>query len=219
MSGRRCQSTALRPSSSAKRIASSKSRNSSSRWSAPWSRRQPRRIASSTASGAAKPLLSVDAPADGRMPTPAVGRRTRQSRRVLLDVRLAWPSHGGMRPAAVPSDQDLTEALRRGRRRLMIAGILALALGAVAIVVPAVASVGTAIFIGWILVFASGFQVADAIAVRHRGRMALRLLLAVLTFAAGPFLPGGAPGGGFSPPGMFLVLVRAARRAPPGGRP
>jgi uncharacterized membrane protein HdeD (DUF308 family) len=70
----------------------------------------------------------------------------------------------------------------------MIAGILALALGAVAIVVPAVASVGTAIFIGWILVFASGFQVADAIAVRHRGRMVLRLLLAVLTFAAGLYL-------------------------------
>jgi uncharacterized membrane protein HdeD (DUF308 family) len=93
-----------------------------------------------------------------------------------------------MTPAAVPQDQDLTEALRRGRRRLMIAGILALALGAVAIVVPAVASVGTAIFIGWILVFASGFQVADAIAVRHRGRMVLRLLLAVLTFAAGLYL-------------------------------
>jgi uncharacterized membrane protein HdeD (DUF308 family) len=70
----------------------------------------------------------------------------------------------------------------------MIAGILALALGTVAIVVPAVASVGTAIFIGWILVFASGFQVADAIAVRDRGRMVLRLLLAVLTFAAGLYL-------------------------------
>jgi uncharacterized membrane protein HdeD (DUF308 family) len=83
---------------------------------------------------------------------------------------------------------DLTEALRRGRRRLMIAGVLALILGAVAIIVPAVASVGTAIFIGWILVIASAFQIADALAVRHRGRMALRLLLAVLSFAAGVYL-------------------------------
>src|SRR4051794_27343475 len=85
-------------------------------------------------------------------------------------------------------DIDMTEALHRGRRRLMIAGIIAIVLGAVAIVVPAVASVGTAIFIGWILVLASGFQAADAFSARHRGRMALRLLLAVLTFAAGFYL-------------------------------
>jgi len=43
---------------------------------------------------------------------------------------------------------DLLEALRRGRKRLMIAGVLMLVLGAVAIIVPAVASVATAIFIG-----------------------------------------------------------------------
>jgi uncharacterized membrane protein HdeD (DUF308 family) len=54
------------------------------------------------------------------------------------------------------------EALRRGRRRLMIAGVIALVLGFVAIVVPAVASVATAIFIGWILVIAAGFMTADA---------------------------------------------------------
>jgi uncharacterized membrane protein HdeD (DUF308 family) len=83
---------------------------------------------------------------------------------------------------------ELTEALRRGRRRLMIAGILAIVIGAVAIVVPAIASVGTAIFIGWILVVAAGFQAADAFAVRDRGRMALRVLLALLTFAAGVYL-------------------------------
>src|SRR3954447_20486299 len=93
-----------------------------------------------------------------------------------------------MSAAPAMSDADFTEALRRGRRRLMIAGVLATALGVVAIIVPAVASVGTAIFIGWILVLASGFQVADALAVRHRGRMVLRLLLAVLSFAAGIYL-------------------------------
>src|SRR3954467_11991079 len=93
-----------------------------------------------------------------------------------------------MRPTAVASGEELTEALRRGRRRLMVAGVLAVVLGAIAILVPAVASVGTAIFIGWILVLAAGWQAADAFSVRHRGRMVLRMLLALLTFAAGLYL-------------------------------
>jgi uncharacterized membrane protein HdeD (DUF308 family) len=83
---------------------------------------------------------------------------------------------------------DLLEALRRGRKRLMLAGVLMLVLGAVAIVVPAVASVATAIFIGWILVIASAFELANAMAVEHGGRRALRAVLAVLTFAAGLYL-------------------------------
>jgi uncharacterized membrane protein HdeD (DUF308 family) len=82
----------------------------------------------------------------------------------------------------------MLEALHKARRRLMVAGGLFLLLGAAAIVVPAVASVATAIFVGWILVVASGIQAADAIAVRHAGRMAVRLLLAVLTFGAGLYL-------------------------------
>jgi uncharacterized membrane protein HdeD (DUF308 family) len=88
----------------------------------------------------------------------------------------------------VSPTQDLTEALRRGRRRLRIAGILALVLGAVSIVVPAAASVGTAVFIGWILVLASAYQAIDAFSVSDRGRMALRLFLAAITFAAGLYL-------------------------------
>lgn len=83
---------------------------------------------------------------------------------------------------------DLAEALRRGRRRLMIAGVLMLVLGAVAIIVPAVASVATAIFIGWILVIASGFELANAMAVEHGARKALRVVLALLTFVAGIYL-------------------------------
>jgi uncharacterized membrane protein HdeD (DUF308 family) len=91
-------------------------------------------------------------------------------------------------PGAGTFTQDLADALHRGRRNLMIAGVLEVILGAVAIIVPAVASVATAIFIGWVLVFASGFYAWDAFSVRHRGRMALRLILAVLTFAAGVYL-------------------------------
>jgi uncharacterized membrane protein HdeD (DUF308 family) len=83
---------------------------------------------------------------------------------------------------------DLFEALRRGRRRLMLAGVLMLVLGAVAIIVPAVASVATAIFIGWILVIASAFDLANAMAIEHGARKALRFVLALLTFVAGIYL-------------------------------
>ena len=92
------------------------------------------------------------------------------------------------RMAGPTTSEDFADALRRGRRRLMIAGVLAIVLGCVAIVVPAVASVATAIFIGWILIIAGGLQFADAFAVPDRGRTALRALLAVLTVAAGLYL-------------------------------
>jgi uncharacterized membrane protein HdeD (DUF308 family) len=86
----------------------------------------------------------------------------------------------------------------------MIAGVLALVLGAIAIVVPAVASVGTAIFVGWILMIASAFQAVDAWAVDHGGRRALRLVLAALTFAAGFYLVVAPLDGAFT---LTVVLV------------
>jgi uncharacterized membrane protein HdeD (DUF308 family) len=92
-------------------------------------------------------------------------------------------------PVAVPPGPgELLDALRRGRRRLMIAGVLALVLGAVAIVVPAVASVATAIFIGWILVIASAFELVNAMSAQYRSRQLLRFILAILTLAAGLYL-------------------------------
>jgi uncharacterized membrane protein HdeD (DUF308 family) len=87
--------------------------------------------------------------------------------------------------SAPPGIAEPVDALRRGRRRLTFAGVVALVLGAVAIVVPAVASVATAIFIGWILVVAGFFEAMNAFSIRDRGRMAVRLLLAVVTLAAG----------------------------------
>jgi uncharacterized membrane protein HdeD (DUF308 family) len=83
---------------------------------------------------------------------------------------------------------DLLEALRRGRRKLMIAGILLLVLGAVAIIVPAVASVTVSLFIGWILVIASAFEIVNAYAVPDRRRMLLRFVFGALTLAAGLYL-------------------------------
>jgi uncharacterized membrane protein HdeD (DUF308 family) len=49
---------------------------------------------------------------------------------------------------------ELADELRHARRRLMIAGVLSLLGGVVAIVLPNIASVATAILIGWVLVFA-----------------------------------------------------------------
>jgi uncharacterized membrane protein HdeD (DUF308 family) len=87
-----------------------------------------------------------------------------------------------------PTPDDLLEAFSRGRRRLMITGVLLMVLGAVAIIVPAVASVTVALFIGWILVIASAFEIVNAYAVPDRRRMLLRFVFGALTLAAGLYL-------------------------------
>ena len=87
------------------------------------------------------------------------------------------------------SAADPADELRRMRRWLLLAGVLSLLGGTVAIVLPNIASVATAIFIGWLLVFASALDVVDAFSNRvDRTRLALRLVMAVLTFAAGLYL-------------------------------
>jgi uncharacterized membrane protein HdeD (DUF308 family) len=110
----------------------------------------------------------------------------------------------------VPRTDDLTDALRKARRRLLIAGVLSLVAGAVAIVVPAVASVATAIFIGWILVFAAVVQAYGAFSVRHAGHRALRLLLAALTLAAGVYLLVAPLDGTFTLTVMLVIWFVAA---------
>jgi uncharacterized membrane protein HdeD (DUF308 family) len=99
----------------------------------------------------------------------------------------------GTAPSATPytpraTTADPAEELKRARRWLTIAGALSLLAGVVAIVLPNVASVAIAIFIGWLLVFASALYVVDAFSTRDGKRIALRLLMAALTFAAGVYL-------------------------------
>jgi uncharacterized membrane protein HdeD (DUF308 family) len=99
----------------------------------------------------------------------------------------------GTAPSATPfttraSTADPAEELRRTRRWLMIAGVLSLLGGIVAVVLPNLASVATAIFVGWLLVFAGAMYVVDAFSTRDRTRIALRLLMAVLSFIAGVYL-------------------------------
>jgi uncharacterized membrane protein HdeD (DUF308 family) len=79
-------------------------------------------------------------------------------------------------------------AVEKGRSMLLVSGVLAIGAGLLAIVLPAVASVGMAVFLGWLLVFASGFLLVDAFAMPSFTRTAFRVLLAVVTFAAGLYL-------------------------------
>jgi uncharacterized membrane protein HdeD (DUF308 family) len=96
-------------------------------------------------------------------------------------------------PSATPFSTRTTHAdpadeLRRTRRWLIVAGVLSLLGGIVAIVLPTIASIATAIFVGWLLVFASALYVVDAFSTRDGRRIAVRLLFALLSFAAGLYL-------------------------------
>jgi uncharacterized membrane protein HdeD (DUF308 family) len=77
---------------------------------------------------------------------------------------------------------------RQSRTLLRVAGVLAVLAGLGAIVVPAVASVGTSIFIGIVLLLASVPLAVAAFAGHDLGRTLLRLLVAALTAIAGLYL-------------------------------
>jgi uncharacterized membrane protein HdeD (DUF308 family) len=70
----------------------------------------------------------------------------------------------------------------------MIVGVFAIVLGCVAILVPAVASVGTAIFIGWILLVVGAFLIAAAFSAHSVGSLLVRLAWAALTAIVGLWL-------------------------------
>jgi uncharacterized membrane protein HdeD (DUF308 family) len=77
---------------------------------------------------------------------------------------------------------------RRRRPALIVTGVLAIVAGLVAIVVPEVASVGTAVFIGWILLLASIALLVGVFSAEGLGAKLLSALVAVITFAAGLYL-------------------------------
>jgi uncharacterized membrane protein HdeD (DUF308 family) len=85
-------------------------------------------------------------------------------------------------------DPVVREGLARSWKGLMVVGVLAIVVGCVAILVPAVASVGTAIFIGWILLIAGAFLVAAAFSAHSVGSLVLRLLWAAITVIVGLWL-------------------------------
>lgn len=85
-------------------------------------------------------------------------------------------------------DPEVKEGLRKSWRALMLVGVLAIFIGCVAILVPAVASVGTAIFIGWVLLIVGGAMIAGAFSAHSIGTLVLRLLWALLTVIVGLWL-------------------------------
>jgi len=85
-------------------------------------------------------------------------------------------------------DPEVREGLQRGWKTLMAVGVLAIFVGCVAILVPVVASVATAIFIGWILIVAGAFLVAGAFAAQTVGSVVLRFFWALLTVIVGIYL-------------------------------
>lgn len=70
----------------------------------------------------------------------------------------------------------------------MVVGVAAIVLGCIAILVPAVASVGTAIFIGWLLLFVGIVMVAGAFSAHSVGTLLLRMVWAILTVVVGLWL-------------------------------
>jgi uncharacterized membrane protein HdeD (DUF308 family) len=76
------------------------------------------------------------------------------------------------------------EPLRRARKALIVAGALALITGFVAILVPAIASVTIAVFVGWIMVAAGVWMAIQAVS----NRAGFRGLEALLTLIAGLYI-------------------------------
>jgi len=85
-------------------------------------------------------------------------------------------------------DPEIRAGLQRSWKALMAIGITAIVIGCIAILIPAVASVGTAIFIGWILVIAGAFLLAGAFMAHSIGSVILRLIWALLTVIVGLWL-------------------------------
>src|SRR5215475_3266942 len=85
-------------------------------------------------------------------------------------------------------DPEVRAGLARSWKALMGVGIFAILVGCVAILVPAVASVGTAIFIGWVLLIVGAFLVAAAFSAHSVGTLLWRMLWAVLTVIVGLWL-------------------------------
>ena len=90
-------------------------------------------------------------------------------------------------PGTAPERTQVARA-RRSQRTLVISGTLSIVAGGVAVLVPAVASVGTAIFIGIVLLLAAAALALDAISAGGLGGILLRALAAVVMFAAGVYL-------------------------------
>jgi uncharacterized membrane protein HdeD (DUF308 family) len=93
-----------------------------------------------------------------------------------------------MEPSKEAWDRVRAGEEQRRRPALIVTGSLSILAGLVAIVVPEVASVGTAVFIGWILLLAGIALFVGVLAAHGLGAKLLSALLALITVAAGLYL-------------------------------
>jgi uncharacterized membrane protein HdeD (DUF308 family) len=98
------------------------------------------------------------------------------------------PNVFGMEIGGASLDPEVREGLSRSWKTLMTVGVIAIVLGCIAILVPAVASVGTAIFIGWLLLIVGAVLVAAAFSAHSIGTLMLRMIWAILTVIVGLWL-------------------------------
>lgn len=85
-------------------------------------------------------------------------------------------------------DPEVREGLARTWRALRTIGIVAICIGIVAIILPEIFALGTAIFIGCVLIVVSAFLAAAAFAAHGVGSFLARLAWAILTFVVGLWL-------------------------------
>ena len=85
-------------------------------------------------------------------------------------------------------DPEVRAALSQSWKALMTVGILAIVLGCICILIPAVVAVGAAVFVGCILVVSGAFLTASAFTAVSVGSLVLRLLWAAITVIVGVWL-------------------------------
>jgi uncharacterized membrane protein HdeD (DUF308 family) len=85
-------------------------------------------------------------------------------------------------------DPQVRDGLARSWRALMTVGVLAIFVGCVAIILPAVFSLGAAIFIGCVLLVFGAFLTAAAFSAHSVGSLVVRLLWAMITVVVGLWL-------------------------------
>jgi uncharacterized membrane protein HdeD (DUF308 family) len=93
-----------------------------------------------------------------------------------------------MEMGGLAADPETQRELKRTWRALMAIGIAAIVVGCIAIIIPAAFSVGTAIFIGIILMIVGVFLIVAAFSATTVGSLILRLLWAFLTVLVGFWL-------------------------------
>ena len=85
-------------------------------------------------------------------------------------------------------DPEVREGLARTWKTLRGIGIAAIVIGAIAILLPELFSLGAAVFVGIVLVIVSAFLAAAAFAAHGVGSLLARLAWALLTFVVGLWL-------------------------------